>query len=273
MGTYKPAKSKAGDSAAIGNTLAAFDLSIHETFGDGVISGMVLASSGIVSAGSAIVGHIVKEPGGTNIISQFVGTGTFDLYVQTPTLLLNSAGGGIVGTYPDASGAEIPGYVVVPTGTVPSGYAAFLATVTVASGAITSVTDKRTIIVTPANLSTAIARMSTKETVVYGVLSAPLPSAILFVAPSAMAITGINLYVGTAPVGASIIVQLQKSGMDVWTSANYPTIADGSYSVKATNPDGAYACVADEILMLQLMQVGSTTPGSDLMIVLSYRFV
>lgn len=78
-------------------------------------------------------------------------------------------------------------------------------------------------------------------------------------------ITGVRASVGTAPTGASIIVDVNKNGTTVFTTqANRPTIAiAGNTSGNVTNMD-VTAVAAGEYLTVDISQVGSTITGSDL---------
>jgi hypothetical protein len=78
-------------------------------------------------------------------------------------------------------------------------------------------------------------------------------------------ILSVRASVGVAPTGAAVIIDINVDGTTIFTTqANRPTIADGGYtSGKKTNmtvttvPVGSY-------LTVDIDQVGSTTPGSDL---------
>jgi hypothetical protein len=78
-------------------------------------------------------------------------------------------------------------------------------------------------------------------------------------------ITSVRASVGTAPAGASIIIDVNKNGITIFTTqANRPTIAAaGNTSGKVTNMN--ITTVADgEYLTVDVDQVGSTTSGGDL---------
>jgi hypothetical protein len=271
---YQAQKGLAGDSTAMNGTIMAIDAANQLLFGSGIIEGMLLSSAGVIAAGYALIGHVIHEPGGTNLASLFSGSGVFDLYVQAPTAVYNTAGLATSGVVA-GSGYDAPSYVEVASGTTPSGGGAIIATVTVSGGSIVSVVDKRQILVTAASVSNALADLSYRQVEVYGALSAPLPNAVLFACPFAMSIQSLMLFVTTAPVGQSIIARVQHlSGgvwSDVWTSAQgYPSIAAGSLSGTASSPLGSASCAAGDLISVQLTQVGSTTAGSDLVIVLGY---
>lgn len=73
--------------------------------------------------------------------------------------------------------------------------------------------------------------------------------------------------VGTAPTGASLIVDLNKNGTTVFTTqANRPTIAiSGNDSGAGTTPD-VTSLVAGDYLTADVDQVGSTVAGADLVV-------
>jgi hypothetical protein len=79
-------------------------------------------------------------------------------------------------------------------------------------------------------------------------------------------ITQVRAAVGTAPTGASLIVDVNKNGTTIFTTqTNRPTIAAG------TNTDLAdaieVATLADgDYLTVDVDQIGSGTPGSDLVV-------
>ena len=83
----------------------------------------------------------------------------------------------------------------------------------------------------------------------------------------AYTVTGIRLTAGTAPTGASLIVDVNKNGTTIFTTqANRPTIAAGANSGgPGTAPDVA-SLVAGDYLTIDIDQVGSTVAGSDLVV-------
>jgi hypothetical protein len=89
---------------------------------------------------------------------------------------------------------------------------------------------------------------------------------------AAWTILGVSASAGTAPTGSSIITDVKISGTTIFTTqANRPTIAAGANaSGHVTNMDvttvanGAY-------LTVDVAQVGNTTPGADLCILVEVR--
>lgn len=78
-------------------------------------------------------------------------------------------------------------------------------------------------------------------------------------------ITGVRASVGTAPAGASVIVDVHKNGTTIFTTqANRPTIAAATNtSGNVTNMD-VTTVTAGEYLTIDIDQIGSTTAGADL---------
>lgn len=72
-------------------------------------------------------------------------------------------------------------------------------------------------------------------------------------------------YVKTAPVGANLIVDIEKNSQSIWhaTPADRLTVNAGSQSGSQTAFDTTTLAEGDT-LTLDISQVGSTTPGSDL---------
>ena len=78
-------------------------------------------------------------------------------------------------------------------------------------------------------------------------------------------INGVRASVGTAPAGASIIVDINKNGTTIFTTqGNRPTIAiAGNTSGNVTNMD-VTTVAAGDYLTVDIDQIGSTTAGADL---------
>jgi hypothetical protein len=80
------------------------------------------------------------------------------------------------------------------------------------------------------------------------------------------AITGVRVTAGTAPVGATLIVDVHKNGTTIYgTQANRPTVPDGGNA--ATGGTASTSSVtAGDYLTVDVDQVGSGTPGADLVV-------
>ncbi len=81
----------------------------------------------------------------------------------------------------------------------------------------------------------------------------------------AWTINGVRASVGTAPTGAAIIIDIKVNGTTIFTTqANRPNIAAGAnVSNYVTNMDVA-SVPAGSYITVDVAQVGSTIPGSDL---------
>lgn len=79
-------------------------------------------------------------------------------------------------------------------------------------------------------------------------------------------ISEVFLSVGTAPVGATIIVDIHKDGVTIFTTqTNRPSIASGANTGSSTTIE-VPTWADGEYLTAHVDQVGSTTPGSDLVV-------
>jgi hypothetical protein len=77
-------------------------------------------------------------------------------------------------------------------------------------------------------------------------------------------ITEIAVSVGTAPIGADVIVNIYKNGTTIFDSpSGRPTIPDGSYFDLSSTADTATLNTGD-YLTVSIDQVGSSFAGSDL---------
>ena len=85
-----------------------------------------------------------------------------------------------------------------------------------------------------------------------------------------LTINDVFIYAATAPTGADIIVDVNKDGSTIFsTQGNRPTITAAGSSGTSETPDTT--SVADNsYLDFDIDQVGSTIPGSDLLIVVSF---
>lgn len=92
-----------------------------------------------------------------------------------------------------------------------------------------------------------------------------------FMFPRAATILSVRAVVGTAPVGSSVIIDLNINGTTAFTTqANRPTIAAASMSSSKVTPDNT--AIADgDYLTVDVDQIGSTTAGADLCVVVEYQ--
>ncbi len=89
-----------------------------------------------------------------------------------------------------------------------------------------------------------------------------------YVAPQALTILKCWLIVRTAPTGAAILIDINKNGSTIWsTQGNRGTIAAAATTGNTTTFNTT-ALAAGDYLDLDIDQIGSTVPGSDLTVVL-----
>jgi hypothetical protein len=83
-------------------------------------------------------------------------------------------------------------------------------------------------------------------------------------------IRGARISLGTAPTGASFIVDVNKNGTTIFTTqANRPTIAAAGFASSVAFPD-VDTLVAGDYLSIDVDQIGSTVAGSDLQVVVDF---
>lgn len=78
----------------------------------------------------------------------------------------------------------------------------------------------------------------------------------------ALAINKVRLACGTAPAGSAIIVDVKKNGVSLFPTTAKPSIAAASNTGTAVPDVTAWA--DGEYLTVDIVQIGSTTPGSNL---------
>jgi len=85
---------------------------------------------------------------------------------------------------------------------------------------------------------------------------------------TAQTISKVYAYSKTAPVGASILIDINKNGTSIWntTQANRLAITTGNNSGTQTSFDTT-SLVEGDILTFDIDQVGSSTAGADLTII------
>lgn len=85
-------------------------------------------------------------------------------------------------------------------------------------------------------------------------------------------VVGALAMLNTSPTGAAVILDVLKNGASIYTNTNNrPTIADGGNTsqIPIPQPDINTAVLGD-YFQVNILQVGSTTPGADLSIVIVY---
>lgn|SRR3972149_2205969 len=92
-------------------------------------------------------------------------------------------------------------------------------------------------------------------------------------APFNMAILNAHIALDTAPTGSDFIVDINKGGTTIFTTqANRPTIVDGANSGTSGTPD-ITNLVQNDIITIDVDQVGSTTPGTNLTVQVRCRIL
>lgn len=87
---------------------------------------------------------------------------------------------------------------------------------------------------------------------------------------STVYIRAVRATVGTAPTGATLIVDVQVAGTSIYTgvTANRPTIAVSTTTALGGTP-ATVAVAAGQAVTFSVTQIGSTVAGSDLVIQLT----
>ena len=101
-----------------------------------------------------------------------------------------------------------------------------------------------------------------------GVLATGLKPSRLYL-PADSTITDVTLSVGTAPSGADLRANIRYDGTNSIWSAGYLAVAAGSYVARSSTFNHA-GITTSNWLQVEITQVGSTTPGSDLAVVVRY---
>lgn len=89
------------------------------------------------------------------------------------------------------------------------------------------------------------------------------------IVPKALTITKAYLYIVTVNTGASLIVDINLNGTSIWntTQANRLTLAAGDADGKTTQTSFDTTALAEgDILTMDIDQVGSTIPGTNLVV-------
>lgn len=90
----------------------------------------------------------------------------------------------------------------------------------------------------------------------------------VLIVPAAGTITKVYAYAKVAPVGASLLLDINKNGSTIWaTQGNRLTITSGANSGSQTVFDTA-ALAEGDLLTIDVDQVGSSTPGQEITVTL-----
>lgn len=84
-------------------------------------------------------------------------------------------------------------------------------------------------------------------------------------------IHGVFFTAGTAPTGASLIIDVNKNGTTIFTTqANRPTIAAGSNQTSQAFVPDITSVSTNDYLTVDIDQIGSTVSGSDLVVLITF---
>ncbi len=101
---------------------------------------------------------------------------------------------------------------------------------------------------------------------VAGTLTAVANASFEITAPIALTIQKVYINVKTAPTGATLIVDVNKEGTTIFTTqANRPTIVANETEAESGTPD-VTALAQNDILSIDIDQIGSTIAGSSLLV-------
>lgn len=90
--------------------------------------------------------------------------------------------------------------------------------------------------------------------------------------PWPVTLLGVSAAVGTAPSGASLILDVNKNGSTVFsTQSNRPTITSGSVSTSSEPTPNVTTIAAGDYITIDFDQIGSTAAGADITVFVRYR--
>jgi hypothetical protein len=85
-------------------------------------------------------------------------------------------------------------------------------------------------------------------------------------------ILSVRASVGTAPTGASVIVDVNKNDTTIFTTqGNRPAIAVSTNTSGAVTNMDVTTCASGDYLTVDIDQIGSTVAGADLTVQIRYR--
>jgi len=89
--------------------------------------------------------------------------------------------------------------------------------------------------------------------------------------PYAITIVSCRMTVGSAPVGASLIVDVHKDGTTIFTTqGNRPTITTGNTDSGSWVAPDVTAFAADSYFTVDIDQIGASAPGANLVLAIQY---
>lgn len=90
-------------------------------------------------------------------------------------------------------------------------------------------------------------------------------------APFAGEIVNVVAVVGTAPTGATLIFDIEKDGVSIFTTqANRPTVPIGATESPVSARPDVYKFAAGDTIALGVDQIGSTVAGADADVTVQY---
>jgi len=217
--------------------------------GSGVLSGLVVSAGGglsvEVSAGAAIIGHVVTKPAAATGVAVAAEAESFVYLLQDG------------------------GFATNATGAPPTGQASILlAAVTADADSVTAVDNEP-----PGKERLGLGASGLSAIVDAGTVTvgADKLGADLLV-PFDAILNAARLHARVAPTGADLIVDLNLNGASLWAASpdRRVRLADGETAGLQTRFD-APAVSAGDRLTVDVDQVGSTTPGSGLTLAVEFR--
>jgi hypothetical protein len=88
--------------------------------------------------------------------------------------------------------------------------------------------------------------------------------------PYDLTFNSVTLRIKTAPTGAAVIVDIKKNGTTIFSTR--PQIADGATTGGTGAVFSSASAAAGDVLTFDVAQVGSTIPGQDLTIALTFKY-
>ena len=87
-------------------------------------------------------------------------------------------------------------------------------------------------------------------------------------------VLGVSAAIDTAPAGADIIIDVNKNGTTLFTTqGNRPRIVDGANACTEVTIMDVTACASGDYLTVDVDQIGSVAPGSDITVFIRYQKV
>lgn len=206
----------------------------------------------------AAIGADIKKMVTTDTAQVIAGVKTFP---PNTLLMRNAAGTATAEPYSDVNPPETLVMTEFPAGSVPSQTAGTGTIFTADSKTLWMKGDDN--IIRPVDMSWEVLPFSVSGTLTVKVGANRFP-----IAGGTFQIQTVAAMVGTAPTGASVIVDVNKNGSTLFTTqANRPTIAVSTNSATVGTFTATTVTTGDYITV-DVDQIGSTVAGSDLTVVI-----